>query len=672
MTMVNATGSQNVVIGSTAGSSNSNSTATQFSGSNNILVGAGAGLDLTDGSESVLIGTSAGANITTGLRNIAIGYNALDAAATGANDNVAIGHSALTAAPNGTERCIAIGTNTLAAQNDTGINLAIGKDAGLVVTSGTANVLIGHEAGSALADDNYNTALGYNALLTAQSDNNTAMGYLAAKLVATGSDNTVLGAYALVSADGGEADNTALGRSALANIDSDTADHNVAVGRDAGRWDAAGVNDGTDGIEGATNSIYIGSGSRGSGTATTSIDNEIVIGQGAIGHGNGTLRLGNTGITQINAGTGTITADSDRRIKRDITDCDSGLVFIENLRPINFKSVNPADYPVEILEARFKEGTNKELATPAVEAADEVWEDAIVQEARDATEEETRDEVHAAVEEVRELRVTQEACDEEWEETVHPAEEAVYEDRVTQEAREEIKGERHKHDEKTVSEDVTTVDFVKNEAGDYVRTETTETVTRTERTPLYTDHEVVNPDGTPCVDSSGEPVIHKCPVMEEYVVQEACDEVTERVCTREAVEERTERQLMREAQVEVKEEVVVVEAKAEWTETHITRPAEPAREEVTERRLVSAAVEAKDAVYETVTVPADDRPADDDTVRLGLIAQDVQTAMTEAGVEFDLVNESPNGKLSLKYGNLVMPLIKAVQELSARVKTLEG
>ena len=133
-----------------------------------------------------------------------------------------------------------------------------------------------------------------------------------------------------------------------------------------------------------------------------------------------------------------------------------------------------------------------------------------------------------------------------------------------------------------------------------------------------------------------------------------------------------ERRLVREAQEEIKEEVVVVEAKAEWTETHITKPAEPAREEVTERRLVSAAVEAKDAVYETVTVPAIDRPADNDTVRLGLIAQDVQSAMTEAGVEFDLVNESPNGKLSLKYGNLVMPLIKAVQELSARVKTLEG
>jgi len=269
-----------------------------------------------------------------------------------------------------------------------------------------------------------------------------------------------------------------------------------------------------------------------------------------------------------------------------------------------------------------------------------------VQEARAAVAEETREEVHAAVEEVTE-RVT------------IPAGAEVTEERVVQEAREEIKSERHRHSEKEVSEEVTTVDFVKNDDGDYVRTETTETVTRTERTPLYTDHSVVNPDGSPCVDSSGDPVIHKCPVMEEYVSQEAQEEVRETFVVQEAEAERTETR-------------VVVEAQAEWTQTYIVTPAEPAREEVTERRLVSAAVEAKAAVYETVTVPADDRPADNDKIRLGLIAQDVQTAMTEAGVEFDIVNESPNGKLSLKYGNLVMPLIKAVQELSARVKTLEG
>ena len=84
------------------------------------------------------------------------------------------------------------------------------------------------------------------------------------------------------------------------------------------------------------------------------------------------------------------------------------------------------------------------------------------------------------------------------------------------------------------------------------------------------------------------------------------------------------------------------------------------------------AVEAADAVYKTVTVPADERGEDDDNTHIGLIAQDVKAAMDELGVSFPLVNESPNGMLCVKYGNLVMPLIKAVQELSARVKTLEG
>ena len=91
-----------------------------------------------------------------------------------------------------------------------------------------------------------------------------------------------------------------------------------------------------------------------------------------------------------------------------------------------------------------------------------------------------------------------------------------------------------------------------------------------------------------------------------------------------------------------------------------------------ERRLVKPAVEAKEAVYETVTVPADERPEDNDTNYVGLIAQDVQTAMTEAGVDFDLVTEGANGKLAVKYSNLVIPLLKAVQELSAEVKALKN
>ena len=421
----------------------------------------------------------------------------------------------------------------------------------------------------------------------------------------------------------------------------------------------------------AVNSIYIGNSSCGS--HATNPDNEIVIGYNAVGNGADSFTLGNASTAALHCADTSIAALSDRRIKRDITDNSVGLDFIEKLATVNYKRLNPADWPTEIGLGAYREQVYKDqLVTPAVDAADEVWEDVVVQEARDAIEEVTREEVHPAVEEVPE-EVTIPAEDAGYEErVVQEARDESTEERVTQEAREEVKGERHKHDEKTVSEEVEKVEMVKGDGDTYVRKVSTETVTRTERTPLYDDHPVVNEDGSPCVDGNGDPVIHKCPVMEEYIVQEACDEVRETFVVQTAQEEVTERVCVREAVPERTETRVVVEAKDEWTETHIVTPAEPAREEIKERRLVSAAVEAKDAVYETVTVPADDRPDDDDTVRLGLIAQDVQTAMTEAGVEFDLVNESPNGKLSLKYGNLVMPLIRAVQELSARVKTLEG
>jgi len=613
------------------------------------------------------------------------------------------------------------------------INLAIGREAGTAITSGTANVLIGHEAGSALVDDNYNTAVGYNALKTVQSNDNTAVGYLAAKTVNTGSGNTAVGAYVMANAQGDEDYNTAFGRAALYALNSDTANSNVAVGYNAGRFTTAG-GAGTP-VTQVINGVYLGY--EANSVAATGQTNEIVIGYQAVGNGTNTVTLGNSSIAELHCQVA-LTVDSDKRIKRDITNDDTGLALIEKLQPVTYKHVNPADYPDVIASGQYKEFTTEQLVTPAVEAAEAVYEDAIVQEARAATAEETRDEVHAAIEEVTEDVVT-------------PAAEAVYEDQVvvhaeaertetnvTQEAREEIKSERHKFTETEVTETVTGEEIVEVD-GKWTKQATSEEVTRTERTLVYTDCDLYDEDGSICtvcvteaveavaavvgvdaveaveavaatlyeegdtlpegvsvgdektaaieaveavayveaveaieaVAEVRENVVHKVAVMEEYISQTAQDEVTETIVTP-AVEEVTESVCVCEATEETTETRVVVEAADEWTETHITRPAEVAQEEVTERRLVSEAVEAKDAVYETVTVPADDRPADDDTVRLGLIAQDVQTAMTEAGVEFDIVNESPNGKLSLKYGNLVMPLIKAVQELSARVKTLEG
>ena len=45
---------------------------------------------------------------------------------------------------------------------------------------------------------------------------------------------------------------------------------------------------------------------------------------------------------------------SDSRIKKNITDSDLGLDFINKLRPIKYNFVNPADWPEPLLENRFK------------------------------------------------------------------------------------------------------------------------------------------------------------------------------------------------------------------------------------------------------------------------------------------------------------------------------
>jgi len=76
--------------------------------------------------------------------------------------------------------------------------------------------------------------------------------------------------------------------------------------------------------------------------------------------------------------------------------------------------------------------------------------------------------------------------------------------------------------------------------------------------------------------------------------------------------------------------------------------------------------------------PKEIRPAgvedakEDDRTYLGLIAQDVEKVLVENGLDWEVVKTASNGKKSITYGSLIIPLIKAVQELSARVKELEA
>ena len=90
-------------------------------------------------------------------------------------------------------------------------------------------------------------------------------------------------------------------------------------------------------------------------TAGATHTNQIVIGSGALGLGNNTVVIGNTS-TQYNYiyGISSPTLPSDSRIKKNITDSDLGLDFINKLRPVKYNLVNPADWPEPLLENRFK------------------------------------------------------------------------------------------------------------------------------------------------------------------------------------------------------------------------------------------------------------------------------------------------------------------------------
>ena len=63
----------------------------------------------------------------------------------------------------------------------------------------------------------------------------------------------------------------------------------------------------------------------------------------------------------------------------------------------------------------------------------------------------------------------------------------------------------------------------------------------------------------------------------------------------------------------------------------------------------------------------------DSIIQAGFIAQELKALQEQEGVEFlKLVYESNPDKLEATPGNLMIPLIKAVQELNEKVKTLEN
>ena len=186
-------------------------------GDSNVAIGYRAGLNINTGQQNTLVGQDAGRSLTSGLYNVAIGYEALYSEDTHGY-NVAIGRRAL--------KSLNAGANAF--------NVAVGYEAGKVISTGVQNTIVGGLAGDALTTGSYNTAFGYLALSNEDDHGqnvavgtfalanqnaganalNVAVGYNAGTSISTGIQNTIMGGFAGDALTTG-AENVAIGAYAL-------------------------------------------------------------------------------------------------------------------------------------------------------------------------------------------------------------------------------------------------------------------------------------------------------------------------------------------------------------------------------------------------------------------------------------------------------------------------
>jgi hypothetical protein len=357
-----ATGSvSNTVIGYKAG------TSLASYDSYNTFIGANAGESAT-AYGSVAVGAQALQSYGASGYNVAIGYQAMkttdDATFNALADIVAVGRNACqyykqypySASQSGETVAIGAyahqGTSTGGTIDTTGIaNVAVGYYALKKIQTGSRNIAVGHTAlGNANVTGNDNVAVGYRTMRSLTSGgNNIGMGSNALLFCTTGQYNFGFGAYALYANTTGSS-NTAMGYSSLQSCTS--GQHNTGVGRysaskvTTGRFNVS-IGEGdhfnaTNTTTGYAN-IMIGAKAVPSASGT---DNEIVIGGQKNGYGVDTIVGKGASTGFISPSTGGVyqgnnssswSTTSDRRIKKNIEDNNTGLKAINNIRVRNFE-----------------------------------------------------------------------------------------------------------------------------------------------------------------------------------------------------------------------------------------------------------------------------------------------------------------------------------------------
>ena len=176
---------------------------------------------------------------TLGTSNVRFGVNAGNSIESGGNYNTVVGDEAGTALTTGDSNVIVgmVAGDALTTASD---NVAIGQGALTADTLGSKTVAIGRQAFTTqnftTATDTYNTAVGYHAGLSVTTgESNNLIGGLAGDALTTGSYNQVMGVAAL-SADTKGSRAVAIGHGALTaqNFTTATDNFNIAIGHNAG------------------------------------------------------------------------------------------------------------------------------------------------------------------------------------------------------------------------------------------------------------------------------------------------------------------------------------------------------------------------------------------------------------------------------------------------------
>jgi|MDTC01.2.fsa_nt_gb hypothetical protein len=294
--------------------------------SHNVAIGYNAGNICTTGQSNVLIGALAGDGFDAESDNLAIGRSALSGGVDGGEFNVAVGNYTLDALTSA-DSCTAVGYQAGSAKTSGNHGTFIGYNAGLLVTTGTDVTFVGSEAGDGHDTESYNTGVGSGALggPISGGEYNTAVGAYTLDALTSGNSNVAVG-YAAGGAITTGPRNVCLGESAGGSIIS--GEGNVCIGQNSGN---AGVS-----LTTGDNNILIGEKISAGGAGN---HRQIVIGtEGTTGKGDNTAFISaNGGDTFNGANRTTWDQASDRRIKKNIVDNNTGLDAINKIQVRNFE-----------------------------------------------------------------------------------------------------------------------------------------------------------------------------------------------------------------------------------------------------------------------------------------------------------------------------------------------